>query len=68
MAINRQQYARELEEQLGAGKGVVKAHKTASKKFKVPSKKKYNEEALIKKVAKMLKMIYHGKEYHKKKK
>ena len=68
MAINRQQYARELEKQLGMGKNLEKSHNTASKKFKTPSQKKYNEVSLIKKVTKMLKEIYGGSKTYSKKK
>lgn len=73
MGIRQKEYAKKLEAELAGGKSLEKAHEAAVKrggakpKVKKPKKAKpYDEEALTKKVARMLKMIYHGKKYHKK--
>lgn len=69
MAVRGLQYAEKLERELAGGRTVERAHKAAVKKarVRVSKPKKYDEGALIKKVGRMLKMIYYGKEYHRKK-
>ena len=64
MGVRQSDYAKEFEKQFASRGSFVKAHETAVKKASVAKQK---EEALIKKVKRMLKMIYYGKRYHEKK-
>ncbi len=70
MGIRQKDYAKQLEESLAGGGSLEKAHKAAVKKGrerpKPKKKKRRDEEALTKKVARMLKMVYYGEKYHKK--
>lgn len=66
MAVRQLQYSQELEKRLARGETYAEAHKAATQKAtvrKVTKPKKYDEEGLVTKVGRLLKMIYYGEEY-----
>jgi len=60
MGVNRLRYGRELEKQLGAGKGLEKSQKIAVKKSAVKRKKSTKKKSLLEKTKRRVKELIHG--------